>query len=342
MGLVASCAAEYFAGGVMPVPLGSAAAVSAPHKAFAAEDGRYVCVAVERPAQWDQLCSALGAPELAVDPRFADNASRVRQRDVLWAILARVFIAHPAEFWYERLAAAGVPVAIHWADATYAPVKQDPHVIANRLFEALETPWGVVDIVRPPWRFSTTPATLTRSPRPDEHAEEIRRLAVTEPPRAASPFAETTPAPPLAGLRVVDVSQGYAGPACSMLLGDLGAEVIKVEPPEGDYTRYLGTPAPGGESTVFLGLNRSKRSVVLDLTTNEGRERLFALVATADVFISDLLPAEAKATGVDDARLRAVNRRLITCAITPWGESGPYAGRPGGELVLQVASGVLR
>lgn len=343
LGLVASRAAEYFATGVTPGPLGSAASVSAPHEAFEAEDGQLICVAVQTQPQWEQLRAALGMSSLDADARFSDNAGRVEHREALAAILRDVFIAHPAQVWYDRLTAAGVPAAIHWADPTYAAMKRDPHVVANQLFEAVETPWGVVDIVRPPWRFSATPATLTRSPRPDEHAEEIRAIAaIGTAPASRAASGQAVAGAPLAGLKVVDLSQGYAGPAAAMVLGDLGADVVKVEPPEGDYTRRLGPPFVQGESAVFLGLNRSKRGIVLDLTTVEGQAQAHRLLANADVVIADLQPDEARARGVDFERLHALNLRLVYCSVTPWGESGPYSGRPGGELVLQVASGVLR
>ena len=112
----------------------------------------------------------------------------------------------------------------------------------------------------------------------------------------------------LAGFRVVDLTQGLCGPFCSMQLGDAGAEVIKIEPPGGDYARRMGPPFVGGESAVFLSLNRNKKSVVLDYRNAAGRELIARLAATADVFLEDLARARrrnsASATTISSAKIR--------------------------------------
>jgi crotonobetainyl-CoA:carnitine CoA-transferase CaiB-like acyl-CoA transferase len=163
--------------------------------------------------------------------------------------------------------------------------------------------------------------------------------------------AASQPGKPLAGLRVVDISQGVAGPSCSQLLGDLGADVIKVEPPTGDFTRELGPPflgeergndESGDESAVYLSLNRSKRGIVLDPAREADRAWLRALVRSADVFVTDLLPDEARRRGLDDDTLRTEAPGLVTCSVTPFGEDGPYADRPASELTIQGFAGVVR
>lgn len=347
IGLVATRAHEYFATGTAPGPMGSATPVCLPHEALEASDGRQVCLAAETPRQWIAFCSAIGRTELATDARFVDNRHRVENRHALMPLLRDVFRTRTAQEWYEALVAAGVPCVLQWTDKTYAPLKADPHSIANGLFEKVETPWGVMEWVSPPWKFSRTPAIISRAPGLDEHAAEIRAEAAsasTMPRRASTNGSQRDVATgkPLASLRVVDISQGYAGPYCSMQLGDLGADVVKIEPPEGDYTRELGIALGDSESSVYVALNRSKRGIVLDLTRPEGIEALDKLVAGADAFISDLGGDVAIQSKVDYPRLRGINPKLIYCSVTAFGEVGPYAGRPGAELVMQTAAGVSR
>jgi formyl-CoA transferase len=121
-----------------------------------------------------------------------------------------------------------------------------------------------------------------------------------------------------------------------MQLGDAGAEVIKVEPPVGDFARRIGPPFVGDESAVFLSLNRNKKSVVLDLETPIGREAAALLARDADVVVEDFGPDAAQKLSLGYAQLRDANPKLIYCAITPFGEEGPLRNLPGSELVVQA------
>ncbi|HEX7126577.1 MAG TPA: CoA transferase [Thermodesulfobacteriota bacterium] len=147
-----------------------------------------------------------------------------------------------------------------------------------------------------------------------------------------------TMAGPLEGIRVVDQTQVMAGPSCSQLLGDMGAEVIKVEPPDGDSTRrQLGVDP----RSAFLAVNRNKRGITLDLKQPEGVAVFTRLIATADVAVENFRPGVAARLGVDYARLREVNPRLVYCSISGFGQSGPYASRGGFDLVAQGMSGIM-
>lgn len=144
---------------------------------------------------------------------------------------------------------------------------------------------------------------------------------------------------PLEGLKVLDLSQGWAGPFCAMELGDGGSDVIKVEPPKGDYTRQLGPPFFHGESAPFLAINRSKRSITLDLEQGRGREVLHRLVRDADVLIESFAPGEADRLGIGYESLKRTNPRLIYATVTPFGQEGPYRDRAGSELTSQAFVG---
>jgi formyl-CoA transferase len=145
-----------------------------------------------------------------------------------------------------------------------------------------------------------------------------------------------TAAGSLEGFRVVDFTQGLCGPFCTMQLGDGGAEVIKIEPPAGDFARRMGPPFLGEESAVFLSLNRNKKSVVLDLETAHGRQAALHLARSADVLVQDFGPDGAERIGLGHAQLREANPKLIYCSITPFGEDGPLRHATGSELVVQA------
>jgi crotonobetainyl-CoA:carnitine CoA-transferase CaiB-like acyl-CoA transferase len=146
---------------------------------------------------------------------------------------------------------------------------------------------------------------------------------------------------PLTGLRIIDLTRVLAGPLASQFLGDLGAEILKVEPPgTGDETRNFA-PFVGGESHYFLGLNRGKRSLAIDIRTPDGAEILRRLVATADVLIENFRPGVMDRLGLGAEALMALNPRLIYCAVSGFGLSGPLRDRPSFDIVTQALTGVL-
>jgi crotonobetainyl-CoA:carnitine CoA-transferase CaiB-like acyl-CoA transferase len=152
-------------------------------------------------------------------------------------------------------------------------------------------------------------------------------------------------AAPLAGLRVVELARILAGPWCGQVLADLGADVIKVESPDGDDTRRWGPPwiDHDGEraAAYFHGCNRGKRSVVVDFTTAEGQAQVRDLTAGADIVIENFKVGGLAKYGLDYATLGALNPRLIWCSITGFGQDGPYAARAGYDFIVQGLSGLM-
>ncbi|MFN3369526.1 MAG: CaiB/BaiF CoA transferase family protein, partial [Thermus sp.] len=134
---------------------------------------------------------------------------------------------------------------------------------------------------------------------------------------------------PLSGIKVLDLSRVLAGPLCTMILADLGAEVIKVEPPWGDETRGWGPPFAKGESAYFLSVNRGKKSLALDLKTLEGQEVVRRLAQGADVLVENFKTGDLKRYGLDYESLRELNPRLVYLSITGFGHTGPRAQEPG-------------
>jgi crotonobetainyl-CoA:carnitine CoA-transferase CaiB-like acyl-CoA transferase len=147
---------------------------------------------------------------------------------------------------------------------------------------------------------------------------------------------------PLEGLIVADFSRVLAGPYASMLLGDLGADVIKVERPgTGDDTRAWGPPWRDGESTYYLGLNRNKRSVVLDLADPGDRALARTLAERADVLIESFRPGLMASWGLDGDTIRRANPRLVSCSVTAFGSGERAAGMPGYDFLLQAMGGLM-
>lgn len=147
---------------------------------------------------------------------------------------------------------------------------------------------------------------------------------------------------PLAGYRVLDLSRILAGPFCTMILGDQGADVIKVERPvTGDDTRTWGPPFAGGESAYYLCCNRNKRSIVIDLKNSAGRDLVRELAAVSDVFVENFTPGLTKTFGIDYETLRKLNPRLVYVSVTAYGQGGPYRDRPGYDMVLSAVGGLM-
>ncbi len=147
---------------------------------------------------------------------------------------------------------------------------------------------------------------------------------------------------PLTGIRVLDLTRVLAGPLCTMTLGDMGADVIKVEHPgNGDDTRSWGPPFVGPLSAYYLGINRNKRSLTLDLKTAEGRELLGRLMAGADVVIDNFKLGTMEAWGFGDSWFEEHGPATVRCSITGYGSTGPKAGKPGYDFILQAETGLM-
>ncbi len=147
---------------------------------------------------------------------------------------------------------------------------------------------------------------------------------------------------PLEGIRVIDCSRVLAGPYAAMVLGDMGADVIKVERPgSGDDTRRWGPPFTGGESAYYLAINRNKRSITLNFKSERGKEILRRLIANADVLIENFKHGDFDRMGIGYKELSKINPGLVYCSITGYGASGPYAAKPGYDFMIQAEGGLM-
>ncbi len=146
----------------------------------------------------------------------------------------------------------------------------------------------------------------------------------------------------LEGVKVLDLTQIMAGPYCTMMLADMGADVVKVEKPNGgDDTRRMGPPFIEGESAAFLGINRNKRSIVVDLRSDEGREIVMEMARGYDVLVQNFRPGSLERMGLGYEQARELNPAMVYCTISGFGVTGPYARRGGFDLVTQGMSGLM-
>ncbi len=145
----------------------------------------------------------------------------------------------------------------------------------------------------------------------------------------------------LSGARILDLTHMLAGPFASMIMGDLGAEVIKIEPPDGDPMRQMGPHFLAGESAYFLCTNRNKKSVTLDLRDARGRADFYELIKTADVVFDNFRPGITQKLQIDYATLKPINSRIICCSVSGFGQTGPYRDRPAFDIAIQGFAGAM-
>lgn len=152
----------------------------------------------------------------------------------------------------------------------------------------------------------------------------------------------SAPTGPLAGIRVLDLSTIVSGPLCAQILGDLGADVVKIEAPGGDTARYLGVEGPPGMAGVFVQFNRNKRSVAIDLKRDAGRDAFLELASKVDLVVENFRPGVSDRLGIGFEASRARNPGLIWVAISGFGPTGPYASQPAYDMVIQGMSGFAK
>jgi crotonobetainyl-CoA:carnitine CoA-transferase CaiB-like acyl-CoA transferase len=321
--------AEYLASGQAPRPTGSASTAIAPEQYFRCRDGRYLAVSVESDAAWARFCQAVGQPEWLADERFADNRSRVAHRHELGELIQAEFERLSARWWVLLLEEA--KVAHSYLYDFDSMLRFHQQVLVNDYLIEAEVPHqGRMYLGGLPWKFERRPLEQLRFPpsAPGQDTELVRRQGFGTDSRFKWNGPAESGRPPLAGLRVVEVCQGIAGPLAGLLLAEAGADVIKVEAPPGDYARSFATVWPGSDdSAIFVQLNRNKRGVTLDLETSAGRAALEELLAEADVLIEE--------RGLDDLRLPD---SLIHCRLSGFGEQGPLSEQAASELTLQAWS----
>ncbi len=331
--------AEFLTTGEDVPRMGSACTTTVPHRAFLCQDNRWLAVGVITDAQWRGLCKAIKSPDLLQDSRFAANSGRLLHRDELEAKLQAIFSTKPARWWTIQLGKHKVPVSLFY---DYETIPNLPQVKANRYIVPIKYPHvGTLPFGNVPFQCSKTPIALRPGPWPGQDTEQVLREGFGQDDVTASKgyFGPQGPMRKgvLDGVTVIDMTQGLCGPYASLVLADAGARVIKVEPPEGDYTRQWGPASIDNESPAFFHLNRNKEGLRLDIGKEQDRHKLIELLKTADVFIEEE-PLRLGRLRLSYQHLEKINPRLVHCTITPFGTRGPLRNQPASELVLQAMS----
>lgn len=313
--------------------LGNGHSMGVPWNAYRAADG-WVLICSANDAQWRKL-AALIDPALPDHPRFATLAGRLEARAEVDALVAGWVARRTLEPLVEMLAGAGI------ACGPIVPVDQlpaEPNLALRGLVAETSDP-----VARRPVRV---PGGLVRM---DGRALMRTAIAAPDDGRAEAAALPTSsadlpparmPRPPFAGLRVLEIGQFTTAPLAARHLASFGADVIKIEPADGDSARAWA-PHRQGTSHFFVMSNGEKRSLALDLRAPAGLAEFTRLLATADVLVENMKPGSLERLGFDEARLRALNPRLVYCAISGFGAHAAYPGRPAFDTVVQAMCGMM-
>lgn len=313
--------------------LGNQGANSAPWNLFESGDDQYVFIIAGSDPTFERLAKTMGREELLDDPKFDTHIHRRENREEITAIVADWAAQRPADDIVADLRAAGVPVSLV---ATPAQVLADPHFRSRGLL-------GSVEVDGRSWPVPATPFAIG-----SHWGEGAARQPLDvgawltgghDAPRSGAAGSSARTAP-LTGFTVLDVGTITAGPFCARLLGNLGADVIKVEPPGGELGRH-SPPLVEGESVYFHITNNGKRSVCLDLGTPEGQEQLKRLAASADVLVENLAPGALTKRGLGGRDLTAANPQLVYTSVSGFGHEGASGGQRAYDTVVQAAGGMM-
>lgn len=312
------------------------------YRCYRCADGHWLFFGAFTTAFIERGCSALGADWLLSDPRVGGDPARLRlPGNLTWISreLEKIFAMRPRAQWLELLAAADVPAAAvtrpgHWLDHPQVQALGLRAQVCDDYGQGIMMPGPLIGLSR-------TPVTIRA-------AAPARRAAITDLAGSWSPRTATSAdgigsgmaEPPLSGLRVLDLGTIIAGPYAATLLGELGADVIKVErPPAGDEFRI----AHGGRGGVgFSVYNREQRSVMLDLRGGPDRDVFCQLVRSTDVVVDNYRSGVLNRLGIRHDRLRTVNPLVTSVSISAFGDAGPLGGRPGFDPIIQALSGIMR
>lgn len=318
--------------------VGNRHSMASPWNVYRARDG-WVLICAASDVQWQRMCEVMGRPELVTDPRFAALPDRVANNEAVDAAVQAWVGGNTTERCIARLSAASIACGpIAEIDGYPRELNLDYRGMALRLRD----PDTGADVLVPasPLRMSRTPGA---APRAIPAADSGRAWIAAEVQRPRAPRVDgagARDAMPLTGVRVIEIGHYTTAPLAARHLANLGAEVVKIEPPGGEAVR-VWPPAKGGQGVFFTYTNADKKSVVLDLTNDDDAALLRRLVATADVLIENLKPGTLAKRGFTSETLLAINPGLVYCAVSGFGLHSLYAGRPAFDTVIQAMSGVM-
>lgn len=314
---------------------GNRHAMISPWNVYLANDG-WILICAGSNSQWRRLCEVMDREDLAADARYAAIADRVACRaevdDLVQGWTSARSVAECAQALEDAAIASGAIVPIR-------PHPLEPNLEHREMIRCVAAPGGEVTFPGSPMHMSRTPGIApARIPAPDEDRQKVEEVATSS--LAPTPVVQRNPAQPLSGIRVVEIGHYTTVPLSTRHMGALGAEVIKVEPPEGEATRGW-LPAHDGQGYFFTYMNSDKRSICLDLRQEADAAHLRELIAGADVLMENLKPGALARRGFSAQEIASINPRLVYCAVSGFGHDSLYAGRPAYDSVIQAMSGVM-
>ena len=364
-------ASIFFATGESPSAQGSSHPTIYPYNAFETADG-YIVVAPFTNAFWRKFGNVIGRPDLPEAPEYRAFADRLERRQELGAILEPIMKTRTTEEWQRLLDAGDVPNGPVYS---VKEAVEHPHTKARGMVVEMDHPvCGRLRTLGSPYRFAYADGQtfdmiydpppvvgqhsaailetlLGRSPEEIDCLTADRVVRVSDTPgttrgapreaQVAEPPTDVVADLPLRGLKVLDLTRMLAGPYGTLILADLGADVIKIEEPRiGDPTRR-NIPMVGGESTYFMAVNRGKRSVTLDLKSADGKAAFLALLKDADIVVENYRPGVMERLGLGYAELCKVKPDVILCSISGFGQTGPLRNKISFDLVNQAMAGTM-
>jgi crotonobetainyl-CoA:carnitine CoA-transferase CaiB-like acyl-CoA transferase len=305
------------------------------YRLYECGDDQWLFLACGNSTFFNKMALAIGQPELVSDERFQNAPWGIvdpEARAALAEVISERLSTDTRDNWLEVFDDHDVPAAPVGRRQDFL---EDPQVIANSMRVEIDDPaLGKTVQMGVPLQIGEQPAVPLKAA-PVLGERPIESLWSDLPARnvAPPPSADRPAEPPLDGIRVLDLSFYIAGPLGPMMLADYGADVIKVEPPTGDPFREI--------AIGFLGWNRGKRSIALDLSKTEGKEILFDLVRSADALVENYRPGVTSRLGIDFDTLKAINPHLVYCSVAGNGFEGPRRDRPAFDPLLQARSGAM-
>ena len=315
-------------GGKEPRRAGNRHPMAVPWNSYQAADG-WILLCSATDEHWRKLCDVMGEPELAAGglAKLSDRIARCDEVDRIvesWTITRSVAVC---------LAALGQAGLAAGPITDVAELAHEVNLRYRKSVRSVATPGGTVQVPRSFLRLDSDRADTGNRDEAEITPEHL-------PPRPALPKTRAPMRSPLHGLRVIEIGQYTTAPLAAKQLATLGAEVIKVEPPEGEASRAW-PPHQQGQGYFFTMNNANKRSLALDLRSNSGKEAFRHLVQSADVLIENLKPGSLERLGFGWPGLSALNPRLVYCAISGFGQDSAYPGRPAFDTVVQAMSGLM-
>ena len=321
--------------------LGNGHSMGVPWNAYPAANG-WVLLCSTSDADWRTICGLIGCPELASDARFAELAGRVANRAEIDRLVSAWTQLHSVNDCLTTLSKAGLACG---EIVDLAMLFNEPNLIhRGRMVHASDPhPARGLKLIGPVIKFGHEGGLqLGRIPLPGADDSDVQSLVAQRRASRSMPTRQSVgpTQPPLAGLRVVEIGHFTTAPLVARHLAMLGAQVIKVEPPEGEMARRW-SPHRNGLSLFFVMSNSGKKSIAIDLQSSDGRSELRRLVAEADVLVENMKPGSLARLGFSSDALLKINPRLVYCAISGFGAESVYKGKRAFDTVVQAMSGIM-